>query len=77
MEKKNALKGYTLEDIAALEDWFADKKLEGSLQLDNAVYIPDLKQTVTNLIIQAKVSYENPKIHGCIRLLEQIKTKIG
>ena len=76
MENKNEVKTYTEADIKALEDWVNQLDMEGSMQLDSAVFIPDIKDTLSRLVEQAWLSYDNPKLHGCIRLLEQIKNKV-
>ncbi|HJD09949.1 hypothetical protein QVO10_09050 [Bacteroides gallinaceum] len=67
---------YTKEEIQELEHWFDSKELPKSLQLDKATYIPDLKETLHRLFLQADQCYENPKMQGCIYLLERIKAKL-
>lgn len=73
---KENRKLYTLEELQALKDWFKDKELPQDMRLDKATYIPDLKKTLSSLFLQADVCYENPKMQGCIFLLERIKAKL-
>lgn len=63
----------TPEVLDDLIKWFSTATLPKELQLDSAVYIPDLKETVNRLIDQAKLCVDNPKMHGCIYLLIRIK----
>ena len=49
---------YTKEEIQELEHWFDSKELPKSLQLDKATYIPDLKETLHRLFLQADQCYE-------------------
>lgn len=68
---------YTKEELRQLEEWFAGRDLPEEMHLDKAAYIPDLKETVSRLCMQAETCYENPKMQGCIILLERIKEKLG
>jgi hypothetical protein len=43
------------------------------MQIDKSAFTPNLPETVVMLLEQAYVCYENPKMQGCIRLLERIK----
>ena len=70
------IKIYTHEELTELIRWFDNKDLPKSLQLDKAVYIPDLKDTLEKLFIQAEVNYNNPKTQGPIFLLERLKAKL-
>ena len=67
---------YTKDEFKDLQAWFEKQNLPDSLQVDKATYIPDLKDTVTRLLDQAKVCHENPKMQGCLILLEHIKRKL-
>ena len=67
---------YTKEELRELENWFEGKELPQSLRLDKATYIPNLKDTLSRLCQQADVCYENPKMQGCILLMERIKAKL-
>ena len=62
---------YTLEEVNQLKAWFDQVELPAEMQLDKAVYIPDVKETVARLFMQAYVCYENPKLQGCLTLLER------
>lgn len=64
---------YTLEEVKQLKAWFDQAELPAEIHLDKAVYIPDVKETVNRLFMQAFVCYENPKLQGCLLLLERIK----
>ena len=41
-----------------------------------AAFTPNLKDTVDMLFEQAYVCYENPKMQGCLYLLEKIKSNL-
>lgn len=73
MENRNV---YTKEELQALKEWFDAASLPESLKVDKAVSIPHLKETVERLFDQAEVCYENPKMQGCIILLENIKARL-
>ena len=66
----------TPEVLGELETWFASATLPDELQLDEAVYIPNLKSTVSRLLEQAELCVDNPKMHGCIYLLIRIKNML-
>ena len=63
---------YKKEELKALKDWFANQ----GLQVDKATNIPNLKETVARLFDQAEACFENPKMQGCLILLENIKAKL-
>lgn len=67
---------YTLEEVNQLKTWFEQVELPAEMQLDKSVYIPDVKETVERLFMQAYVCYENPRLQGCLRLLERIKAHL-
>ena len=73
---KITLKLYTHEELLELEEWFKKIELLESIQLDKAPYIPDLKDTINRLFVQAEINYENPKMQGAIYLLERLKAKL-
>lgn len=75
MQKKQT---YTLEEINELKNWFESHQdiIPETMQIDSSAYTPNLANTISALIEQAYVCYENPKMQGAIRLLEKIKTKI-
>lgn len=73
MENRNVC---TKEELQALKEWFDAASLPESLNVDKAVSIPHLKETVERLFDQAEVCYENPKMQGCIILLENIKARL-
>ncbi len=70
------LKIYSYEELMELIKWFDDKKLPESIQLDKATYIPDVKDTLGKLAVQAEIGYENPKLQGSIFLLKRLKNKL-
>lgn len=67
---------YTEEEIEELRKWFEGRQLPKELTLDKATYIPDLKDTLERLLDQADLCCENPKMQGCIILLERIREKL-
>ena len=72
MEKKRTS---TIEEVDELKNWFEANKdrLPQTMQIDKSAFTPNLHETVVMLLEQAYVCYENPKMQGCIRLLERIK----
>ena len=67
---------YKKEELKALKDWFANQDLPQGLQVDKATNTPNLKETVARLFDQAEACFENPKMQGCLILLENIKAKL-
>ena len=67
---------YTIEEVDELKAWAEQAEFPAEMQLDEAVYIPDVKETVHRLIMQAYVCHENPRLQGCLRLLERIKARV-
>lgn len=67
---------YTEEELKTLFKWFDAQVLPDTMQLDNATYIPDVRETLLRLKGQAALCRENPKMQGCIILLERIKAKL-
>lgn len=67
---------YKKEELKVLKDWFASQDLPQGLRVDKAINIPNLKETVARLFDQAEVCFENPKMQGCLILLENIKAKL-
>ena len=63
---------YTEEELKTLFKWFDAQVLPDTMQLDNATYIPDVRETLSRLKDQAVLCRENPKMQGCIILLERI-----
>ena len=66
---------YTIEEVDQLKAWAEQTEFPAEMQLDKAIYIPDVKETVRRLVMQAYVCYENPRLQGCLRLLERIKAR--
>lgn len=73
---KIEFKLYTRDELRELEEWFNGVELPESIQLDTATYIPDLKDTLAMLVMQAEINCENPKMQGPIYLLERLKTRL-
>ncbi len=69
-------KEHTLDELDELKAWFDKQELPQSLQMSKFMFIPDLKETIRHLMDQAYVCYANPKLEGCILILEQIKDKL-
>ncbi len=74
--KKTEKKVYTIEDVDELKKWFDAQTLPQSMQINSSAYSPDLKDTVTMLFEQAYICYNNPKMQGCLLLLENIKKNL-
>ena len=72
--KENKL--YTKEELEALEAWFKAAKLPKDIQLDKATYIPNVAETVKRLLIQAKINIDNPKMQGCLLILQRLREKL-
>ena len=66
----------TLEELHELRDWFEAQSLPKELQLDKATFIPNLSDTIKRLVIQSEINYDNPKMQGCILLLQRLKEKL-
>lgn len=73
---KQQSKIYTSEEFGELLEWFNGRDIPESIQLDKATYIPNLKDTLSRLIVQAEINRENPKMQGAIFLLERLKAKL-
>lgn len=76
MIKMNEQKLYTKDELESLITWFEEHPYPKELQVDKATYIPNLSDTIDRLSGQARICYENPKMQGCIILLEKIKEAI-
>jgi hypothetical protein len=73
----NERKLYTKEELEALIAWFGNlPDCPKEIQVDKATYIPNLEETIDRLAGQARICYENPKMQGCILLMERIKEAI-
>ena len=67
----------TKEELEALIAWFGNlPDCPKEIQVDKATYIPNLAETIDRLAGQARICYENPKMQGCILLMERIKEAI-
>lgn len=67
---------YTREELHELEEWFNNVQLPESIQLDKATFIPNVKDTLSRLILQAEINCDNPKMQGAIYILERLKAKL-
>lgn len=67
---------HTIEDIEKLKEWFKTHDLPKSLRLDKSTYVLDVKTTVSSLMDQAFIHYDNPGMQGGITILKKIKSKI-
>ena len=66
---------YTKEEIDALFQWFDEQtNLPQSVQVNNGIYIPDLKKTLELLHEHKPVMEKNPRMSGAAVLMEKIKT---
>ena len=73
---KERKRTYTEEEVNELKKWFDSQELPPTMQIDKAAFTPNLKDTVDMLFEQAYVCYENPKMQGCLYLLEKIKSNL-
>lgn len=69
-------KTYSLEQVNELKEWFEIQTLPKDMHIDKAAYIPNLKDTLDMLFEQALICYNNPKMQGCLLLLEKIKNNL-
>ena len=69
-------KTYTLQEVKELKEWFDAQTLPQDMQIDKATYTPNLKVTVRMLCEQSLLCYSNPKMQGCLILLEKIKSNL-
>ena len=74
--KKIEKKVYTVEEVDELKKWFDNQTLPQSMQINSSAYSPDLKDTVAMLFEQAYICCSNPKLQGCLLLLENIKKNL-
>lgn len=70
------IKMLTSEELHELGEWFEKQDLPKELHLDKATYIPNLRDTVKRLLTQSEINYNNPKMQGCIILLQRLKVKL-
>lgn len=75
MEKKLT---YTTEELDELKNWFEENrsKLPQTMQIDSSAFTPNLQKTIDMLLEQAYICHGNPKMQGCILILERIKKNI-
>ncbi len=75
---KKTITLHTLEEINELKKWFSEhmENLPATMQIEKGCYTPDLANTIDMLFDQAYICYENPKMQGCILLLEKIKKNL-
>lgn len=73
---KTETRFYTRDELNELEEWFNGRELPEDIQLDKATYIPNVKETLKKLIVQAEINCDNPKMQGAIYLLERLKKKL-
>ncbi len=74
--KKIEKKVYTVEEVDEFKKWFDNQTLPQSMQINSSAYSPDLKDTVAMLFEQAYICCNNPKMQGCLLLLENIKKNL-
>ena len=74
--KKIEKKVYTVEEVDELKKWFDNQTLPQSMQINSSAYSPDLKDTVAMLFEQSYICCNNPKMQGCLLLLENIKKNL-
>lgn len=74
--KKIEKKVYTVEEVDELKKWFDNQILPQSMQINSSAYSPDLEDTVAMLFEQAYICCNNPKMQGCLLLLENIKKNL-
>ncbi len=69
---------YTLEEVDALKRWFDEQgnNIPSEMAIEKSTYSPNLRLTIQMLFEQAYICYNNPKMQGCLLLLEKIKNNI-
>lgn len=67
---------YTEQDCNDLKEWFRNRTLPKEMWINEATFSPDLAATIDMLLEQAFICKDNPKMYGCIYLLESIKAKL-
>lgn len=69
---------YTLEEVNALKRWFDEQgnNIPSEMAIEKSTYSPNLRLTIQMLFEQAYICYNNPKMQGCLLLLEKIKSNI-
>ncbi|MGL4852436.1 MAG: DUF6965 family protein [Phocaeicola sp.] len=72
--QSNLHRTYSEAEIDELKAWFSQQTLPKTLKIDKATTVPNLQDTMESLFEQAYLCRENPKMLGCIRLIEKIKT---
>lgn len=74
--KKTEKRVYTPEMLDELKQWFASRTLPETMQIDKSAFSPNLRETISMLFEQAYICCGNPKMQGCIFLLERIKKNL-
>lgn len=69
---------YTLEEVDALKRWFDEQgnNIPSEMTIEKSTYSPNLRLTIQMLFEQAYICYNNPKMQGCLLLLEKIKSNL-
>lgn len=69
---------YTLEEVDALKRWFDEQgnNIPSEMAIEKSTYSPNLRLTIQMLFEQAYICYNNPKMQGCLLLLEKIKSNL-
>ena len=68
---------YTIEEVERAESLGrAGRNFRQRCNWTRLSIYPDVKETVHRLIMQAYVCHENPRLQGCLRLLERIKARV-
>jgi hypothetical protein len=77
-ETSDAKRTYTIEELDELKAWFESRKdvIPQTMQIDSSAYTPNLPETLSMLFEQAYICYNNPKMQGCIVLLNKIRKHI-
>ena len=69
---------YSPEELRGLLDWVSEQKdnFPEQLRLDDAIFIPNLRQTVSNLLEAIDMHAECPAFYGEIEILFRIREKL-
>lgn len=75
---KKKVNVYTLEEVDALKRWFDEQgdNIPSEMAIEKSTYSPNLRLTIQMLFEQAYICYNNPKMQGCLLLLEKIKSNL-
>ena len=68
---------FSKEELKELTDWFKERKdkLPETLQVDDATFVKDLRQTVEYYLRLVELSHDNRTVSGQLYRLDRIRNK--